>query len=204
MRIQYKYPQLYQFLIPLLHRRAVLKRFSEEVGQDVTVFDVGAGFGQMARYLDSSTSYYGIDLNQKFVEFGRRKQRDLAVKDIFDPAAYRQSDVIIVVDIIHHLPPEKLPELFELIFANATQRVVILEPAFLNLGKKYGVLGSAVDWVFKKLDDDGINTIEHWMSENEYATLFENRFSTTGSKRFGLKVQKIYPYFLVTFERKSR
>ncbi len=201
MRIQYKYPQLYQLLIPIIHRKAVLEQFSKEVGSNVGVFDVAAGFGQMARYLDSSNAYYGIDLNRKFVEFGRKKNRDLAVKDIFDPTAYRQSDVFILVDVIHHLPQEKLPELFELIFTHAKQRVVVLEPAFLNLGKKYGPAGAAVDWAFKKLDDDGVNKIDHWLSEGEYETLFKDRFSAASGKQFELRVKKIYPYFLVTFQK---
>lgn len=203
MRLQYKYPRLYQLLIPIIHRRAVLKEFSKEVGKNGAIFDVAAGFGQMARYIDSSNTYQGIDLNTKYVDFGCRQGRDLKVRDIFDRMAYPNSDVLILVDVIHHLPKERLSELFDLVYAHARRRVVILEPAFLNLGKRYGVFGALIDWVFKKLDDDGINKIEHWMSESEYQELLEKRFGSQRGKPFGLRVKKIYPYFIITFARKD-
>lgn len=201
MRLQYKYPRLYQLLIPLIHRRSVLKEFSKEVGKDSEVLDIAAGFGQMARYIDGSNTYKGVDLNKKYIEFGRNQGRDLRLGNIFHKNSYRRSDTLILVDVIHHMPPERLSELFDLVYAHAKQRVVILEPAFLNLKKKYSVFGAAVDWMFKKLDDDGINKIEHWMSEAEYQRLFENRFGSPEGNDFSLRVKKIYPYFIVTFAK---
>lgn len=201
MMIQYKYPFVYKLFIPITHRKSVLSTFKNEVGKNVDIFDVAAGFGQMSKYIDVTNTYYGIDLNKKYVRYANKRGRCIVLGDIFDKKAYVGKDVFILVDVIHHLPPQKLSQLFDLVFEHAKKRVVILEPAFLNLGSKYGVFGSIMDWMFKKLDNDGVNKIEHWMSEKEYEKLFQKRFGSSRGDEFRVKVLKKYPYFVVTYSK---
>ncbi|MEX0877655.1 MAG: class I SAM-dependent methyltransferase [Candidatus Spechtbacterales bacterium] len=202
MMLQYKYPWIYKILIPIIHRKSVLKIFSEEVGKNVSVFDVACGFGQMEKYIDSSNVYSGIDLNEEFIIYAQKRGRQVEKGNIFDPGAYKKSDTVVLVDVVHHIPEKKLKELFDLVYSNAKERVVVMEPAFLNLKSRYGVFGGIVDWVFKKLDSDGVNEIERWFNEEEYIALFENRFGSREGNQFKLRLKKIHPYFIATFYKK--
>lgn len=201
--IQYRHPRLYQLLIPIIHRKAVIDVFRQEVGKNVHVQDVAAGFGCMAKYIDGSNTYRGIDLNEKFVEYGQKLGLDITKASIFDPDAYTMADVAVLVDVIHHLPPDKLTGLFDLVFKNTTQKVIILEPAFLNLSKRYGKAAAPIDWLMRQLDSDGVNKIDRWLSEEEYMSFFESRFGSTYGKDFRPEVKKVYPYYIVTFQKAS-
>jgi cyclopropane fatty-acyl-phospholipid synthase-like methyltransferase len=200
--IQYRHPLLYRALIPLIHRRSVIREFKKQVGKNVSVFDIAAGFGGMSKNIDQTNTYSGIDLNKTFVEYGRKKGKNIKFKSIFDPEAYSPNDVLILVDVIHHIPAAKLQQLFDLVFRHANKRVVILEPAFLNLQEKYGAAGTMIDWLMKKFDSDGVNEIQNWMNQEEYSQLFENRFGSVEGKDFTVNIQTIYPYYLVTYTKK--
>lgn len=64
MRFQYRHPRVYDFLIKFIYPKDLMDKFSDEVGKNQSVFDVAAGYGRVAKYIDSSNSYYGIDLNE--------------------------------------------------------------------------------------------------------------------------------------------
>ena len=202
MRIQYKSPQLYEFFISFLYSKKLLKQFTKEVDKNRTVFDVAAGYGRMSRFIDSSNSYYGIDLNKKFVEYGKKHGINLEIKNIFDSAAYKKSDVFIVVDIVHHLSTENLKKLFDLIFNHANQKVIVIEPAFVNFSVSYGLLGRLIDWFFGKIDDDGLNKITHWFSGDEYKNLFKSRFGSKYGSNFSVSYNRYGAHYLAVFIRK--
>ncbi len=202
MGLQYKFIWIYRLLIPLIHRRSVKQSFKKAVGKNVSVFDVACGFGQTAHYLDPSTRYSGIDLNKKFIKYAQKKGKDVRLADIFERTSYKPSDVVTLVDIIHHMPEDKLPLLFDNIFRSAKSKVVILEPAFVNLKDRYGLFGSIIDWLFKKLDSDGFNTIERWYSEAEYNKIFASHFGSKYGKAFDVTIKKVWPYNLVVYTRR--
>lgn len=199
MTIQYRYPRLYDVLISLWHSKGLLERFKTEVGQNHTVFEIGAGYGRVARSIDSSNIYYGIDLNSHLVNYGRKRGVNLEIKDIFDPTAYRESDIFIVVDVIHHLKEEKLKILFDLIFSHTRKKIVILEPSIIE---SYGVFGKLIEWISRIFDQDGINKIERLLTNEEYKRLFEDRFGSLYGKKFDLQYQLVGGrclYQLVTY-----
>ncbi len=202
MGLQYKFIWVYRLLIPLIHRRSVKQSFSKAVGKHVSVFDVACGFGQTSHYLDVTTRYCGIDLNKKFVEYAQKKGKDVQPANIFERASYKHSDVITLVDIIHHMPEAKLPILFDNIFRFADKKVVILEPAFFDLKSRYGLFGGIIDWFFRKLDSDGFNTIERWYSAAEYKKMFDERFGSKHGDAFDVTVKKVWPYNLIVYTRR--
>lgn len=202
MGIQYRFTWLYRLLIPIIHRKKVVLAFKRAVGTDVSVLDVACGYGQMLDYMDESVEYNGIDLNEHFLAYAKKHGRNVKRADIFDKKSYKHVDVVCLVDVIHHLPEERLPELFDLLYSHAKKRVVVLEPAFVDLADKYGWIGKPIDWLFKKLDNDGINEIEKWLSEEEYIELFDTRFSSNEGKHFNVNRNKVWPYHVVVFERK--
>ncbi|MCH7604429.1 class I SAM-dependent methyltransferase [Patescibacteria group bacterium] len=199
MRIQYRHPKLYDFLISFLYGRKLLEKFRQEVGKNHSVFDVAAGYGRMVRFIDSSNRYVGIDRNEIFVNYGKKNRLELEVRDIFDSAAYKRCGVFIVVDVIHHLTTEKLQNLFDLIFRHVNEKVVIIEPSFVSLTRRYGILGKFLGWIFQIVDDDGFNKITRWLSDEEYQHLFQSRFGSQHGKRFTMKHQKLDEHHLVTF-----
>jgi SAM-dependent methyltransferase len=201
MRIQYKHPQLYAFLIAFLYPPKVMRAFADQVGKGQTVFDIAAGYGRIVPYLHPSNRYYGIDLNPYFVSHGRRLGRDIEIKSIFDPASYKETDVFTIVDVVHHLKPRELKELFDLIFQHAKKKVVIIEPSFASISSRYGPLGKAFGLLFSLIDNDGINTIDHWFSEAEYQEMFQSRFGSAAGQSFALTCDKIGGHYLVTYTR---
>jgi SAM-dependent methyltransferase len=202
--IQYRHPWIYSLFIPLIHRPPVVAAFKQAVGKNKRVFDIAAGFGEMTKYLDPSNTYSGIDLNQVYIDHARSKGLDVRHGSIFEGKNYRDNDVSILVDVVHHMPQDRLPELFDLIFEHAKEKVVIMEPWFVNLEKTYGPLAKPVDWILKKLDSDGVNDIERWLTEDEYMALYNSRFGSKHASKFDLKIEKIHPYYLVTYTRRAK
>ena len=202
MRVYYRHPKLYNLVVStLLYSKGLWEKFNAELGENQTIFEVAAGYGRVAEFIDPSNKYYGIDLNKIFVEHGRSHGIDLEVKDIFDPTAYKRSDVFIAVDLIHHLTPEKLKGLFDLIFSHAAKKVIIMEASFSPM-KRYGILGKVAEWIFKSLDTDGINKIERVMTNQEYRQLFESRFGSRYGEKFDFQYQLVGGrclYQLVTY-----
>ena len=84
MRFQYRHPRLYDLLIRLIYPHSLMSAFSVEVGKGQSVFEVAAGYGRIADFIDASNIYYGIDLNKIFVAYGLKKGRHLEGRDIFD------------------------------------------------------------------------------------------------------------------------
>ena len=157
----------------------------------------------MSKFIVPSNSYYGIDLNKIFIDHGQKLGLNLEVKNILDEKSYKQSDVFILVDVIHHLSKEKLKELFDLIFKYADKKVVVIEPAFVNLSRKYGVFGQFMDWFFRKMDDDGFNKINRWFTDEEYSELFNKKFGSQYGNDFSIRRQKVSNHHLVTFTRSN-
>jgi len=184
-----------------MYPKLLMDEFSERVGRNQSVFDVAAGYGRIAKFIDPSNIYYGIDRNEIFVNHGRQKGRKLEIKDIFDPGAYKESDVFLAIDIVHHLSREKLKDLFDIVFQHARKKVIIMEPAFVHLVSKYGVLGKFIDWFFRKIDYDGFNIINHWFTNEEYSELFKRRLGSQYGNKFSLDHRKVSNRHLVTFTR---
>lgn len=201
MFIQYKFPTLYKHLIKLSHRKKLLEEFKKEVGKNNSVFDVAAGFGNMANFIDKSNSYYGIDINQNFIDYAAEKGIKVANKNIFKKSSYINSEVFVVVDVIHHLKNSELLELFDLIYSHANKKVIILEPCFLNLKSRHSMWGGVADKILMLLDNDGTNKIHSWPTQEEYQEMFKDRFGAKNGKNFTYNQKTIYPYWLVVYEK---
>lgn len=198
---QYRHPKIYDAGIRLTQRPKILKEFKRQVGKNNSVFDVAAGYGRMASYVDETNEYQGIDLNDISIIHARKLNLNVKKGNIFDKDSYKKCDVYILVDVVHHIEPDKLVNLFNLVFSSAKSKVVILEPSFVNLEAKYGFIGKYIDKILMKLDNDGINTITKWYTEEEYQELIDSRFSSKFGNDFSVRVQKINPYYIITYEK---
>lgn len=167
----YKHPLLYDAFIRILYFDG-LKILGSMVGKHKRVFEPACGYGRMRRYLDATCEYAGIDRNQKFIRYARKKNLDVAVGDIFDPAHYRRADVVLLADILHHLGNEDIHRLFSISLRYAREKVVIIEPGFVHIGAGKNPFSRLMAKIMSVLDADGINRIGRWLSRKESLQLY--------------------------------
>lgn len=169
----YIHPRIYDFAIRFLYLDG-LKIVKKLIGEKKSVFEAACGYGRMKKYMDSSCSYSGIDLNEKFVEFGRKKDLDIKVGNVLDVNQYRNSDVILLADILHHLTLPDIKKLLSIAVQFAREKVLIIEPVFVNIGSRKNIFSRAMAKFMVWMDSDGFNEIEKWMSRAEYDALFHS------------------------------
>jgi SAM-dependent methyltransferase len=149
-----------------------MKILKDIVGRNKSVFEPACGYGRMKRHLYPDCAYSGIDLNRDFIRYGKRKNRDIGVGNVFDVTLYRQADVIMLCDILHHLKVKDIRRLLGIAVRFAREKVVIVEPTFVKIASKNNFFSRVAAKLMASLDADGINDIDHWMSREEYDRLF--------------------------------
>lgn len=168
--IFYRHPVLYDIGIHFLYLNR-LKILKDIVGHGRRVFEPACGFGRMEKYLHADCTYSGIDLNETFVGFGRKKNRDIRMGDILEEENYHPADVILLCDILHHLHMPEIHRLFR-IAGKFAKRIIIIEPTFVALAAKKNTFSHLLGKLMTRVDSDGFNEITHWMSREEYNELF--------------------------------
>ena len=184
--IFYKYPALYDFGIRFLYFDG-LKIVKDIIGKKKTVFEPACGFGRMEKYLYPDCSYSGIDLNEKFVEYGRKRNIDIKLGNALDKKNYQRSDAILLCDILHHLKIKDIRKLVSIAVHHAVEKIVIIEPLFVSIASKNNMLSRAIGKLMACIDDDGYNRIERWMSKSEYKDLFHSLKESNGIKEMNVK-----------------
>jgi hypothetical protein len=166
----YRHPLLYDLGIHFLYFNR-LKILKEIVGHDMTVFEPACGFGRMKQYLYPDCTYSGIDLNEIFVSFGRKKNRNIHLGDILKEENYRSADIILLCDILHHLQMPEIHSMFQ-IAGKFAKKIIIIEPTFVAIAAKKNLFSQLLGKFMTRVDSDGFNEITHWMSRDEYQDLF--------------------------------
>ena len=167
----YSHPWIYETVVRVIHREALDERFraiASEVGRGKVVLDVGCGTGLLAKYMDSSCRYLGIELNQRFVDYGRKRGLDICRADAFDESVYARNDVSVLCNILHHVVPRH-KNLVDLCRKHA-ETVIVCEPFREDLlVKRITDLFATNGWCHKFLgDDDGINSFKDMMNWTHY------------------------------------
>ena len=193
----YKYPFVYKLIdATRLGKKKVKQRIRFLVGENKKVFDVACGYGEMREALDPSCDYAGLDLNEVFINYGRKRGRNIWVEDAVRVPSYPQSDVIIIWDLVHHITTGEVREVLTKALSDA-EKVVIVEPSYLGL-TRIKIFGRFFDWLFTTLDQDGVNPKRTWRTQQEYIRDFKNFFglNMTGFKvaveRIGLSLLAVY------------
>ncbi len=170
--IFYKYPLLYDIGIQFIYFDG-LKILKDIIGRGKSVFEPGCGYGRMKKYLYPDCNYSGVDLNETFVEYGQKRKRDISVGDALDERWYRESDTILLCDIIHHLNGQK-NDLVSIAVKFAREKLVIIEPLFVDVATKSNAFSRAIGKLMAVMDADGFNEIDQWLSNDEYMELFRS------------------------------
>lgn len=190
----FRNPWLYSFSIKLLHF-SDFNKIAEIVGKKKNVFEPACGSGRLKKYLHDSCTYSGIDLNEIFIKFGKKRGLDIRIGDVLEEKNYIKSDIIILCDILHHLTKDNVHKLVALAKKFANEKVLILEPSFLGIASGRGFFSRLIAKIFTKWDSDGINKIEHWLNRQDYHELFKQLKET--NKFASIKIQRYKRYYFV-------
>ena len=171
--IFYRFPLLYEWGMWVIYfdGLAILK---EVIGKKKSVFEPACGYGRIKKYLYPDCIYTGIDLNHHFIKYGRKRNREICLGNIFDTSMYRQADAILLCDILHHLKIKEIRKLLAIAAQFALEKIVIIEPTFVHIATLNNMLSRAIGRVMAAMDSDGFNKIDHWMSKEEYRQLFQS------------------------------
>lgn len=190
----FRSPWLYSMSIRLLHFDG-FKKVKEIIGKEKKVFEPACGFGRLQKYLPPCCSYSGIDLNETFINFGRKRGLDIRKGDVIKEKNYIESDIIILCDILHHLTMDKIQKIVSIAKKFAKEKVVIMEPAFVGVASGKGFFSRFLAKVFAKVDYDGINKIENWFTKQNYQSLF--KYLKEANNFIDMKVQLFRGYYFV-------
>ncbi len=190
----YFHPAIYEVGIKVLYLDA-LKILKDIVGKHKTVLEPASGYGRNQKFLYPSCVYSGFDLNKSFVKYARKKGRNVFLGDIFEERNFKEVDVILLCDILHHLSDDKIKKLLILATKYAKEKIVIVEPQFVKIASKKNVFSRLFAKIFSIVDYDGFNKIENWLSEKEYYDLF--RELRIENKISDIKIRKFRKHFFV-------
>lgn len=115
--------------------------------------------------------------------------------NILDIEHYKESDVIILSDILHHLTIKDIKELFSIAVQFAREKIVIIEPEFITIAAKRTFISRILGKFMAFMDYDGINKIEKWLSKEEYKSLFYTLKESANIDN--LKIKKFRKHYFV-------
>ncbi len=180
-------------MLNFIHGSNLKKRYeivSKLVGKNKKVFEPACGTSITADYLDTTCDYEGWDLNKGFIKYCRRKGRDVKLKDIFDFKDYPESDIIVIIDVLHHVLPRH-----DLLLENARKyckKLIIVEPFIDRENNKMDFLKHSKNkfvFNFFKIfnlffgDNDGINNTELMYDWEHDEKSLRNYFNRRGAEK---------------------
>jgi hypothetical protein len=154
----YKSPFLYKLGLKFLHRENFSKRYkylANLVEKGDSVLEPACGPGILADFLPKDCFYYGFDLNEKFINYCFSRNLRVLLKNALDPESYFPVDVVICVDLLHHLRPGERKLAIENCWQAAKKKLIICEP-FLQKSQKEWLNKLNKQW-FEYIERDGTN-----------------------------------------------
>ena len=115
----------------LYRRRIRLMREWNLLAGNPSVLDVGCGIGSYARITEGR--YVGVDLDEAYIAYARKRHRRPNQSfECMDAGALEATnetfDLVLVIDLLHHLPDDRASRLLEVAGRLTTGRVLCLEP----------------------------------------------------------------------------
>ncbi len=97
---------------------------------DASVLDVGCGIGQYSRL--NNGPYLGLDFDERYIRHARKvhgsPQKQFRIGNVTELRNEgRRFDLVLLVDILHHLPPPEAVRLLQTAAALTDGRVLLLD-----------------------------------------------------------------------------
>jgi len=150
--IFYQSPFFYKLGLKIIHGENLKKRYrymASFVRSGDLVLEPGCGPAILADFLPKDSSYYGFDLNEKFVDYARRKNLKVFIGDVLDYRSYFPADIIVSCDVLHHLDESNRGIFIENCWRAVKRLLIICEPYREGKPHKF--------W-FEYIEHDGINS----------------------------------------------
>lgn len=115
---------LYRKRMQFMHDRGMLR-------DNPSIIDIGCGIGQYSGI--TKGAYLGVDLNGRYIEYARKRNcranRSFRCVDVAAVAEERTGfDLVLMVDILHHISDEQCGELLSSVSRIARKYIVSFEP----------------------------------------------------------------------------
>lgn len=149
-----------------------------------TVLEPACGPGVIADFLPLQSQYIGFDTNEHFIRFALSKGRNVYRGNVLDKKSYKESDVIITCDILHHLKPSDRKKFITYCFSSARKVLIICEP--IQLERKKGFFSWFKNRLVEWNERDGTNEVksEFFPTHRELTDYIKSGF---GVIPFGVK-----------------
>jgi SAM-dependent methyltransferase len=156
------------------------------------VFDLPCGTGFLTRFLSSSTTYTGFDLNHRFLKKmykdwhnGKIKLKKLILKqyNIFDFDKYPKEpqDVIVFCDILHHIYDAQTNKHIDLVenakkYAN---KIILCEPIAVKPQDvhAYAFVGKTTMFITKFFPERVMKVVDFFFADNDGINSYQKRAS---------------------------
>lgn len=179
--IIYQAPALYKLGLGLIHGKNLERRYqymASFVKRGDLVLEPGCGPAMLADFLPEGVKYKGFDINERFIRYGKRKQRDVYVGNVLEPKNYCQADVVVACDMLHHLRASDRKAFIGFCFNSARKALIICEEGGKEI-KANSLFCSLRKPLLEYFDSDGTDQmkIEERWSEKELKEQMEKGFS---------------------------
>jgi len=148
----YKCPMIYKYGLQLVLGKNYIKRnkyMVDEIGTS-NVLEVGCGIGLFSENINNE-QYQGFDINTRFIKHAQKQGINAYVGNALNPDSYNKTDIILLCDIIHHLPPSQRKKIINNCFQNCKNKLIICEPLEKDTSNNY--LSVIRKKIIHKIDD---------------------------------------------------
>lgn len=176
--ILHYFPRLYEYFVQSTQQTKRYELASKVIG-DGSVLDIGCGTGLLAEHLSPGADYLGIDLNEKHLDFARKKGLDVKKMDCMKVDKYPERDVYFICDLLHHINPEHEKLIDEIIGKYPEKTLIVSEP--------YAVGNWAYEQLVKIMDYDYVNGLwrPEWYEKEELKEFLDRKLEADRVVKLG-------------------
>jgi len=165
------------------------------------VLEPGCGPALLAKFLAKGSSYRGFDGNKIFVNYDQKRHLQVLEGDVFDFTNYSPADVVVVCDVLHHLPLAKRGEFIRYCWQTVKKKLIICDPWREKIPEK-GWHSWLKKWAFTYSELDGTNRpklLEVW-TKKELREKMEKGFGVI-PLNISRTIKEIGEDFIVVYEK---
>ena len=205
--IFYRLPWLYIWGLKKIHRGNFARRYRYMASFAKTgdlVLEPGCGPGILADFLKKGVLYKGFDTNQYFLDYARKRNKDVYFANALEKKSYKKADLVMVCDLLHHLAPCDRKKFIKFCCQSARKKIIICEPFTKKKYPKRNFFHQLKNRLIEWSEQDGTANlkVEHFMTKIELFDKIKNGFNIIP---FSVKrsIKEIGQDFVVIFDLES-